>query len=199
MKVVLLKYNAGNVQSVLYALERIGVDAVVTDEHDEIRSADRVLFPGVGEALSAMQSLQEKNLDKLIPELKQPVLGICVGLQLLCSHSEERDTKGLGVFDVKVKRFSNSPGLKVPQIGWNAIYGLQSPLFKDVKENSYIYYVHSYYAELCSCTIAKSDYGIEYSASLHKDNFYGVQFHTEKSADTGEQILRNFINITDRK
>jgi glutamine amidotransferase len=199
MKVVLLKYNAGNVQSVLYALERIGVDAKVTDDHDEIRSADRVLFPGVGEALSAMQSLQEKNLDKLIPELKQPVLGICVGLQLLCVHSEERDTKGLGVFDVKVKRFSNRPNLKVPQIGWNAIYGLQSPLFKDVKENSYIYYVHSYYAELCPWTIAKSDYGIEYSASLHKDNFYGVQFHTEKSADAGEQILRNFINIMDRK
>jgi glutamine amidotransferase len=199
MKVVLLKYNAGNVQSVLYALERIGVEAVVTDDHEEIRSADRVLFPGVGEALSAMQSLQEKKLDKLIPELKQPVLGICVGLQLLCTHSEERDTKGLGVFDVKVKRFSNRPNLKVPQIGWNAIYGLQSPLFKDVKENSYIYYVHSYYAELCPWTIAKSDYGVEYSASLHKDNFYGVQFHTEKSADAGEQILRNFINITDRK
>jgi glutamine amidotransferase len=199
MKVVLLKYNAGNVQSVLYALERIGVEAVVTDDHEEIRSADRVLFPGVGEALSAMQSLQEKKLDKLIPELKQPVLGICVGLQLLCTHSEERDTKGLGVFDVKVKRFSNRPNLKVPQIGWNAIYGLQSPLFKDVKENSYIYYVHSYYAELCPWTIAKSDYGIEYSASLHKDNFYGVQFHTEKSADAGEQILRNFINITDMK
>jgi len=199
MKVVLLKYNAGNVQSVLYALERIGVEAVVSDNHDEIRSADRVLFPGVGEALSAMQSLQEKNLDKLIPELKQPVLGICVGLQLLCAHSEERDTKGLGVFDVKVKRFPAKPNLKVPQIGWNAIYDLQSPLFKDVKENSYIYYVHSYYAELCPWTIGKSDYGIEYSASIQKDNFYGVQFHTEKSADAGEQILRNFINITDRK
>src|SRR5690349_2543271 len=199
MKVALLKYNAGNVQSVLYALERIGVEAQVTDDHDEIRSADRVLFPGVGEALSAMQSLQEKNLDKLIPELKQPVLGICVGLQLLCRHSEERDTKGLGVFDVKVKRFPTKPNLKVPQIGWNAIYNLQSPLFKGVKENSYIYYVHSYYAELCDWTIAKSEYGIEYSASLHKDNFYGVQFHTEKSADAGEQILRNFINITDRK
>jgi imidazole glycerol-phosphate synthase subunit HisH len=197
MKVVLLKYNAGNVQSVLYALERIGVDAVVTDDHDEIRSADRVLFPGVGEALSAMQSLQEKNLDKLIPELKQPVLGICVGLQLLCAHSEERDTKGLGVFDVKVKKFSSRPGLKIPQIGWNAIYDLQTPLFGNVKENSYIYYVHSYYAELCKWTIAKSDYGIEYSASLHKDNFYGVQFHTEKSADAGEQILKNFINIKD--
>jgi glutamine amidotransferase len=199
MKVVLLKYNAGNVQSVLFALERIGVEAMVTDDHEEIRSADSVLFPGVGEALSAMQSLQEKNLDKLIPELKQPVLGICVGLQLLCTHSEERNTKGLNVFDVKVKRFPSKPNLKVPQIGWNAIYGLQSPLFKNVKGNSYIYYVNSYYAELCEWTIAKSDYGIEYSASLQKDNFYGVQFHTEKSADAGEQILRNFMNITDRK
>jgi glutamine amidotransferase len=199
MKVVLLKYNAGNVQSVLFALERIGVEAMVTDDHEEIRSADSVLFPGVGEALSALQSLQEKNLDKLIPELKQPVLGICVGLQLLCTHSEERNTKGLNVFDVKVKRFPSKPNLKVPQIGWNAIYGLQSPLFKNVKENSYIYYVNSYYAELCEWTIAKSDYGIEYSASLQKDNFYGVQFHTEKSADAGEQILRNFMNITDRK
>jgi glutamine amidotransferase len=199
MKVVLLKYNAGNVQSVLYALERIGVEAMVTDDHEEIRSADRVLFPGVGEALSAMQSLQEKKLDKLIPELKQPVLGICVGLQLLCAHSEERDTTGLGVFDVKVRRFPSLPNLKVPQIGWNSIYDLQSPLFKDVKENSYIYYVHSYYAELCPMAIARSDYGIEYSAALHKDNFYGVQFHTEKSADAGEQILRNFINLMDRK
>jgi glutamine amidotransferase len=199
MKVVLLKYNAGNVQSVLYALERIGVEAMVTDDHEAIRSADRVLFPGVGEALSAMQSLKEKNLDKLIPELKQPVLGICVGLQLLCAHSEERDTTGLGVFDVKVRRFPTLPDLKVPQIGWNSIYDLQSPLFKNVKENSYIYYVHSYYAELCPLAIARSDYGIEYSAALHKDNFYGVQFHTEKSADAGEQILRNFINLTDRK
>src|SRR5688572_7573608 len=140
MKVVLLKYNAGNVQSVLYALERIGTEAVVTDNHEEIRSADRVLFPGVGEALSAMNSLREKNLDRLIPELKQPVLGICVGLQLLCAHSEERDTTGLGVFDVKVRRFPSLPQLKIPQIGWNSIYDLQSPLLKDVKENTYIYY-----------------------------------------------------------
>jgi imidazole glycerol-phosphate synthase subunit HisH len=199
MKVVLLKYNAGNVQSVLYALERIGTEAVVTDNHEEIRSADRVLFPGVGEALSAMNSLREKNLDRLIPELKQPVLGICVGLQLLCAHSEERDTTGLGVFVVMVRRFPSLPQLKIPQIGWNSIYDLQSPLLKDVKEHSYIYYVHSYYAELCPWTIARSDYGIEYSAALHKDNFYGVQFHTEKSADAGEQILRNFINLTDSK
>ncbi|MEO5564632.1 MAG: imidazole glycerol phosphate synthase subunit HisH [Chitinophagaceae bacterium] len=195
MNVVLIKYNAGNIQSVLYALERIGITATVTDKHDEIRSADKVLFPGVGEALSAMKSLQEKNLDKLIPELKQPVLGICVGLQLLCVHSEERDTKGMGVFDVKVKRFPGQPGLKIPQIGWNNIYNLQSPLFNGIKENSYIYYVHSYYAEMSKWTIATSEYGLEYSSALHKDNFYGVQFHTEKSADTGAQILRNFIEM----
>lgn len=195
MKVALIKYNAGNIQSVLYALERIGIAAEVTDDHDEIRSADKVLFPGVGEARSAMQSLQEKNLDRLIKELKQPVLGICVGMQLLCRHSEERDTQGLGVFDVAVKRFPAIPGLKIPQTGWNTIYDVQTGLFSGISDNSYIYYVHSYYAELSEWTIARSDYGIEYSAALHKDNFYGVQFHTEKSAATGEQILRNFINL----
>jgi imidazole glycerol-phosphate synthase subunit HisH len=195
MKVVLIKYNAGNIQSVLYALERIGVSALVTDDHEEIRSADRVLFPGVGEANSAMQSLKEKNLDSLIPDLKQPVLGICVGLQLLCLHSEERDTKGLGVFDVRVKRFPAIPGLKIPQIGWNDIYDLQSDLFRGVEDHSYIYYVHSYYAELGEETIARSDYGVEYSAGLKKKNFYGVQFHTEKSATVGEAILRNFMTL----
>ena len=195
MKVALIKYNAGNIQSVLYALERIGIAAEVTDDHDEIRSADKVLFPGVGEARSAMQSLQEKNLDRLIKELKQPVLGICVGMQLLCRHSEERDTRGLGVFDVAVKRFPATPGLKIPQTGWNTIYDVQTGLFTGISDNSYIYYVHSYYAELSEWTIARSEYSIEYSAALHKDNFYGVQFHTEKSAGTGEQILRNFINL----
>jgi glutamine amidotransferase len=192
---VLIKYNAGNIQSVLYALERIGVSAVVTDDHEQIRAADKVLFPGVGEALSAMQSLKEKNLDKLIPALKQPVLGICVGLQLLCKHSEERDTTGLGVFDVKVKRFPDMAGIKIPQTGWNNIYNLQSGLFSAVEENSYVYYVHSYYAELSKWTIATSDYSLEYSAGLKKDNFYGVQFHTEKSAGTGEMILKNFITL----
>jgi imidazole glycerol-phosphate synthase subunit HisH len=178
----------------LYALERIGVAAAVTDDHEEIRAADKVLFPGVGEAFSAMQSLKVNNLDKLIKELKQPVLGICVGMQLLCDHSEERDTTGLGVFNVKVKRFPEA-GIKIPQIGWNNIYALQSGLFAGLKENSYIYNVHSYYAELSQWTIATADYGLEYSAALHKDNFYGVQFHTEKSAEVGEQILRNFINL----
>jgi glutamine amidotransferase len=193
MNVVLIKYNAGNIQSVLYALERIGVTATVTDDHAAIRAADKVLFPGVGEAFSAMQSLKEKNLDQVIKELKQPVLGICVGLQLLCKHSDERDTTGIGVFDVEVKKFKEPSSLKIPQIGWNNIYHLQSGLFTDVKEKSYIYYVHSYYAEMSQWTIATSEYGLEYSAALHKDNFYGVQFHTEKSARVGEQILRNFI------
>lgn len=194
MNISIIKYNAGNVQSVLYALERIGVSAIVTDDHEKIRSADKVLFPGVGEAYSAMQSLKEKNLDQLIKELQQPVLGICVGLQLLCSHSEERDTTGLGIFDVKVKKFTSS-NLKIPQIGWNNIYNLQSGLFKEVEENGYVYFVHSYYAELSEWTIATANYGIEYSAALHKNNFYGVQFHTEKSADVGEQILKNFIEL----
>ncbi|MEI9945422.1 MAG: imidazole glycerol phosphate synthase subunit HisH [Chitinophagaceae bacterium] len=194
MNVVLIKYNAGNIQSVLYALERIGISATVTDNHELIRSADKVLFPGVGEAFSAMQSLKEKNLDQLIKELKQPVLGICVGLQLMCSHSEERDTKGIGIFDVKVKKFPTDC-FKVPQIGWNDIYNLKSDLFQGVKENSYVYFVHSYYAEMSDDTIAVADYILEYSAALHKDNFYGVQFHTEKSADIGEKILRNFIAL----
>lgn len=194
MNVVLIKYNAGNIQSVLYALERIGVTATVTDDYELIRSADKVLFPGVGEAFSAMQSLKEKNLDKIIKELKQPVLGICVGLQLLCKHSEERDTQGLGIFDVEVKKFPQA-GWKIPQIGWNDIYNLQTDLFMGVMENSYVYFVHSYFAELSEWTIAKANYVEEYSAALQKDNFYGVQFHTEKSAETGEKILRNFIAL----
>jgi glutamine amidotransferase len=142
-----------------------------------------------------MQSLKEKNLDKLIPELKQPVLGICVGMQLLCTHSEERDTKGLGVFDVEVKRFPSLAGIKIPQIGWNSINTLKSALFDGIAEDSYVYFVHSYYAGICPHTIATSDYVLEYSAALKKDNFYGVQFHTEKSAGTGEQILKNFIGL----
>lgn len=195
MNVVLIKYNAGNIQSVLYALERIGVEATLTDDHDTISTADKVLFPGVGEARSAMESLQQNNLDKVIAGLKQPVLGICVGMQLLCQHSEERDTKGLGIFDVKVKRFPAMGSLKVPQIGWNDIYNLASDLFQGIRDNSYIYNVHSYYAELSKWTIATADYGLEYSAALHKNNFYGVQFHTEKSATVGEKVLKNFIQL----
>jgi len=194
MEVVLIKYNAGNIQSVLYALERIGIAATVTDDHDAITAADKVVFPGVGEARSAMDSLKEKNLDSLIRRLKQPVLGICVGMQLLCQHSQERNTQGLGIFDVKVKRFPDG-SVKIPQIGWNDIYNLHSSLFEGLPEHSYIYNVHSYYAELSKQTIATADYGLSYSAALHKDNFYGVQFHTEKSAQVGEQVLKNFIEL----
>ena len=196
MNIVIIKYNAGNIQSVLYALERMGLSATVTDDHEKIRAADKVFFPGVGEAFSAMQSLKEKNLDRLIKELKQPVLGICVGLQLMCNHSEERNTQGLGIFDVHVKKFPADSDLKIPQIGWNNIYDLKSGLFEGVEENSFVYFVHSYYAELNKETIATSGYGLEYSAALRKDNFYGVQFHAEKSADAGEQILKNFITLS---
>ena len=189
MDIVLVKYNAGNTRSVLYALERLGVTATVTDDVEKIKSADKVIFPGVGEASTAMRYLKERKLDLLIRDLRQPVFGICLGMQLLCSHSEENDTKCIGVFEERVKRF-NPPALltsimlkedfKVPQIGWNNIYDLKTPLFSFVKEKSYIYLVHSYYAALGEHTIATADYIIPYSAALHKNNFYGVQFHPEK-------------------
>jgi imidazole glycerol-phosphate synthase subunit HisH len=191
----IIKYNAGNIRSVLYALERIGVQAEVTDDHDKIRSSAKVIFPGVGEASSAMNSLRENNLDQVIRDLKQPVLGICVGMQLLCAHSEENDADCLGIIPVQVRKFPQQPGIKVPQVGWNNIYGLQTPLFKDVPEQSYIYNVHSYYAEHSAFTIAKCTYCLEYAAAVKKDNFYGLQFHTEKSAGIGEQILKNFLSL----
>lgn len=193
MKVVIIKYNAGNIRSVLFALERIGVEAVVTDNHDEIRSADRVIFPGVGEASSAMNYLKEKGLDELICSLTQPVLGICLGMQLMCSHSEENDTPCLGIFDEKVKRFPDTAGFKIPQIGWNNIFGLKTQLFSGVSENAYMYFVHGYYVESCENAIAKTDYIAEYSSALHKNNFYAVQFHPEKSGEVGQKILENFI------
>jgi imidazole glycerol-phosphate synthase subunit HisH len=193
MNLTIIKYNAGNIRSVLYALERIGVQAEVTDDHEKIRSADKVIFPGVGEASSAMNSLRQNNLDKLIKELRQPVLGICVGMQLLCAHSEENDTDCLGIIPVQVKRFIAQPEIKVPQVGWNAIYNLQTPLFNNIPEQSFIYNVHSYYAEDSNYTIARCNYGLEYAAAVQKDNFYGVQFHSEKSAGIGEQILKNFL------
>ncbi len=192
MKVVIIKYNAGNIRSVLFALERIGVNAVVTDDHNEIRSADRVIFPGVGEASSAMQYLKEKGLDTLICSLTQPVLGICLGMQLMCSHSEENNTTCLGIFDQKVKLFP-SRGLKVPQIGWNNITNLKSNLLKSVPENAYMYFVHSYYVENCENAIATTDYVQKYSSAVHKNNFYAVQFHPEKSGELGQKILENFI------
>jgi imidazole glycerol-phosphate synthase subunit HisH len=205
MKLAIIKYNAGNIQSVLNALERLDVNAEVTDDAEKIRSADKVIFPGVGEASSAMRSLKENDLDRIIKELKQPVLGICVGMQLLCEHSEENDTECLGIVPVKVKRFPTTPlymsggegmRLKVPQVGWNTIFDLQSPLFKNIPDKSYIYNVHSYYAQDSQYTIAKCDYGLEYAAAIKKDNFYGVQFHTEKSAEVGDKIIKNFIELT---
>ncbi len=193
MKVVIIKYNAGNIRSVMFALERIGVRATVTDDHNEIRHADRVIFPGVGEASSAMNYLKEKGLDKLICSLTQPVLGICLGMQLMCSHSEENDTPCLGIFDEKVKRFPDTVGYKIPQIGWNNIFGLKTRLFSGVSENAYMYFVHGYYVESCENAIAKTDYIAVYSSALHKNNFYALQFHPEKSGEAGQKILENFI------
>ncbi len=196
MNLAIIKYNAGNIQSVVCALERLGVPALVTDDPEKIGAADKVIFPGVGEASSAMRSLRQSRLDQLIPELKQPVLGICVGMQLLCAHSEENDTDCLGIVPVKVKKFRGlQPVIKVPQVGWNQIYGLESDLFKDVDDNCYVYHVHSYYAEDSRFTIAKCEYGLEYAAAVRKNNFYGVQFHTEKSAQTGDAIIKNFLNL----
>ena len=190
----IIKYNAGNVQSVQYALQRIGVESVVTDDEAVIRSADKVIFPGVGHANSAMQYLRERNLDQLIISLQQPVLGICLGLQLMCMHTEEGDTHCMGIFDEKVKLFPSND-LKVPQIGWNNIYDYSSTLFDGLPGNDFVYTVHSYYAALGKETIAKTDYIIPFSAALAKDNFYAVQFHPEKSGTVGETILKNFINI----
>jgi len=193
MKIVIIDYGAGNIQSIKFALKRLGYNAILTDSETEIRIADTVIFPGVGEASSAMAKLKASSLDKVIPSLKQPVLGICLGMQLLCNSSEEGNTNGLGVFDVNVIKFSND--LKVPQIGWNQISNLKSSLFKNVTENEFMYLVHSYYAPLCEEAIATSEYGIQYTSALKKDNFYGVQFHPEKSSTAGEQILKNFLEL----
>jgi glutamine amidotransferase len=196
MKTVIIKYNAGNIQSVLYALERIGVSAMVTDAIEEIQTADKVIFPGVGEASSAMQYLKERNLDTLIKNLKQPVLGICLGMQLMCTHSTENNTNCLGIFEEQVKHFETpDPTIKVPQIGWNTIRALKTPLFKGIAENSFAYFVHGYYAAKGQHTIATTNYIQEYSSGLQKDNFYGVQFHPEKSALVGEQIIQNFLSL----
>lgn len=201
MNLAIIKYNAGNIQSVLYALERIGMEATVTDNVEEILKADKVIFPGVGEASTAMNYLKERQLDAVIKNLQQPVLGICLGMQLMCAYSEENDTACLGIFDEQVKHFvppadsEAGANIKVPQIGWNNIYNLKTGLFKGLPENSYCYFVHGYYAALGGHTIATADYVLPYSAGLHKNNFYGVQFHPEKSAAVGEQILKNFITM----
>ncbi|MFN8353569.1 MAG: imidazole glycerol phosphate synthase subunit HisH [Spirosomataceae bacterium] len=194
MKTVIIKYNAGNVQSVMYALDRIGVNYLWTDDEHEIRTADKVIFPGVGEASTSMAYLRERGLDRVIPTLKQPFLGTCVGMQLMCRHSEENNTNCLGVFDIAVKRFS-SEHHKVPHVGWNNIFDYRNPLTKGIAENAYVYFVHSYYADLSPWTIATCDYVQPFSAMLHKDNFYAAQFHAEISGDVGQTILENFLTL----
>lgn len=194
MKIVIIDYGAGNVRSVQFALERLGYEAVCSNDNKEIREADKVIFPGVGEASSAMDELRKYGLDKLIPELKQPVLGICLGMQLMCRFSEENETQCLEIFPVDVLRFDEK--LKVPQIGWNRITEMNSGLFEGLAEGEYVYYVHSYYVPDNEFSIASTDYGLVYSGAIHKDNFYACQFHPEKSSDAGERILRNFIENT---
>lgn len=196
MDLAIIKYNAGNIYSVVHGLRRIGVEPVVTDDFDIIRSADKVIFPGVGEASSTMAYLREKKLDILIKDLKQPVLGICIGLQLMCRFSEEGNTECLGIFDTDVKRFNIlTPGDKVPHMGWNTIHSLKTKLFDKEMEENYLYYVHSFYASVCEQTIAKTDYMNVFSAALHKNNFYATQFHPEKSGPIGEKVLTNFLKL----
>ncbi len=193
MNLVIIDYGSGNISSVSFALKRVGITPVVSADPEVIRSADKLIFPGVGQAGSAMQFLRQSGLDLIIPELTQPLLGICLGMQLLCRYSEEGNTKCLSIFDADIKKFSAE--LKVPQVGWNTIHSLKSDLFSNLAENSYMYFVHSYYAGLSDHTIAEANYGSGYSAALKKNNFYGVQFHPEKSGKDGQQIIDNFIRL----
>ena len=193
MRIALIDYGAGNVQSVKYAVNRLGYEPILTKDHDVIRNADKVIFPGVGAAKAAMEQLKESGLDKVIPALTQPVLGICVGMQLMCKHSEEGDVKCLGIIDSEVKRFNN--GLKIPHMGWNTISKLESEIFNFLPKEKQVYFVHSYYVPDNKYTIASTDYGVNFSAAIQKDNFYAVQFHTEKSGDIGEQILKQFLEL----
>jgi len=199
MKIVIIKYNAGNIRSVDFALQRLGISASVTADQDEIRSADRVIFPGVGEASTTMSYLKLHKLDTLIRDLKQPVLGVCLGLQLMCSYSEEGDTECLGIFPEKVLKFDPKPEetalFKVPHMGWNSITGLRTPLFDQISEEEYFYFVHSFYATIGADTAATCNYLVPFSAALQRDNFYATQFHPEKSGKTGAKILENFINL----
>jgi len=199
MNIAIIKYNAGNIESVNNALNRLGVSGDITADHDRIRKADKVIFPGVGEASTTMAYLREHKLDELIVSLKQPVLGICLGLQLMCSHSEEGNTSCLGIFDEKVKRFIPKPGeefvTKVPHMGWNSLYDLKSELFNAEEESEYVYFVHSYFAGLGEHTIATCNYINPFSAALHRDNFFATQFHPEKSGMVGAKILQNFLNL----
>ena len=191
MDIAIVKYNAGNIRSVLFALERIGASAIVTDDPESLQKADRVIFPGVGEAGSAMRYLKERKLDQLIAGLQQPVLGICLGMQLLCRHSEESDTPCIGVFDHDVRRFDHQ--LKVPQIGWNRAEFRPSSVWMNSIEDDWYYFVHSYYADIGAKTIAETEYAVRFSSALQYRNFFGVQFHPEKSAAAGEQLLRSFL------
>jgi glutamine amidotransferase len=199
MKIVIIKYNAGNIRSVDFALQRLGVSALITADPEEIRSADRVIFPGVGEASTTMSYLKHHKLDTLICDLRQPVLGVCLGLQLMCAHSEEGDIECLGIFPEKVKKFVPLPEetalFKVPHMGWNSISGLKTPLFNQISEEEYFYFVHSFYATTGADTVAICDYLVPFSAALQRDNFYATQFHPEKSGKTGAKILENFINL----
>lgn len=195
MEVAIVKYNAGNICSVMNALERCGVTPILTDDFEVLKRADRVIFPGQGQANTTMTYLREHHLDTLIKDLHQPVLGICIGMQLMCRHSEEADTDCLNIFDVDVKRFQpTNREDKVPQMGWNTITDTKSELFKGFDRPEFVYYVHSFYVPTCNATIATTDYVQPYSAALHKDNFYAVQFHPEKSGSVGERIIRNFLD-----
>jgi imidazole glycerol-phosphate synthase subunit HisH len=199
MNIVIIKYNAGNIESVQNALNRLGVQAEITADPEKIKRADKVIFPGVGEASTTMAYLRKEGLDDLIISLTQPVLGICLGLQLMCSHSEEGDTTCLGIFDEPVKRFMPEPGqefiTKVPHMGWNVISGLKSEIFSSELEQQYVYFVHSYYASVGEHTAATCNYIIPFSAALHKNNFYATQFHPEKSGSIGSKILENFLHL----
>jgi glutamine amidotransferase len=193
MKLVIIDYGAGNIQSIQFAIKRLGFEAILSKNPIEIQQADKVIFPGVGEASSAMKMLVESGLDQLIPTLKQPVLGICLGMQLMCNYSEEGNTKGLGIFDTNVIQFSNA--VKVPQMGWNTIFNLKSKLFENIIENEFMYLIHSFYVPKTDLAIANTNYEVEYASALQKNNFYGVQFHPEKSGKWGERILDNFLNL----
>lgn len=198
MEIVIIKYNAGNIASVEFALNRLGVQATISNDPAVIAGADKVIFPGVGEASSAMRSLKQDHLDEIICSLKQPVLGICLGMQLMCSFTEEGETTGMGIFSTRVKKFvplQDSEETKVPHMGWNTISCLKGKLFKGIPDNDYVYYVHSYYADICEDTVAVTNYVLPFSAALARDNFYGTQFHPEKSGIAGEFILRNFLDL----
>lgn len=199
MKIGIVNYNAGNVRSVIAALQRLGIETVFTDDSDALKATDGVVFPGQGEASEAMAHLKGKGLDETIRTLRQPVLGICIGMQLMCRHSEEGDVDCLGIFDEMVTRWNAHEGLKVPQMGWNDLNNLKTPLFEGVHEGDFVYFVHSYYVPVCNETAAKSEYITPFSAALHRDNFYATQFHPEKSGEVGERILRNFVDIVGGK